>query len=93
MLDRLLAQRFIVAQLVEVVEVTAGRKRPARTGDHRCPRAGVLVDLAPHLGQAHVQVVVDRVELVGPVQRDDPQRSVGLDVDFAWQVVHLAHDS
>jgi hypothetical protein len=36
-----------------------------------------------------VQVVVDGVEVIGPVQRDDAQPAVGLDIDFVWHVVHF----
>ena len=44
MLDRLLPQTgLVVAQFVEIVEVAASRKRPARTGDDGRPRGGVLV--------------------------------------------------
>ncbi len=88
-LDGLLPQRLVVAKLVEVVEVAAGRERPARTGDYCRPCTGVLVERLPDLGQPHVQVVVDGVERIGPVERDDAQRAVGLDVDFVWHVVHF----
>ena len=90
MLDRLLAQRFVVAQLVEVVEVTAGRKGPARTGDHRRPRVDILVERFPDLGQPDVQRIVDRIELIRAIERDDAQAAIGLDVDFIWHVVHFS---
>ena len=39
--------------------------------------------------QPDVQIVVDRVEIIRPVQGDDPQRPIGTNVDFSWHVVHV----
>ena len=36
-----------------------------------------------------VQVVVDRVEVVRTVERDDAQGAVGLDVDFVWHSIQF----
>jgi len=36
--------------------------------------------------QADMERIVDGVERIGPIQRDDAQRPVGLDVDFRWQI-------
>ena len=52
-----------VAQLVEVVEVAAGRERPPVAGEHDGPGLEVGVDLREQLGQPLVQLVVGGVEL------------------------------
>ena len=54
---------------------------------HRDPGVGVGVELREQPGQAEVQLVVGRVELLGPVEPDDPDRAVGLDLDHVGQVV------
>ncbi len=87
--DRLGPQVGVARQFVEIGEVAAGRERPAGTGYHRGAGTAVVAHPLPQLRQPVVQVVVDRVERVGPVQRDDPQRPVGLDVDFGRHVVHV----
>ena len=92
-LDRLLPQRFVPAQFVEVVEVAARRERPPGAGDDGGSRGGILVECLPDPGQSHVQWVVDGVQLVRTVQRDDAQRTVGRDVDFVGHVVHLVPQS
>ena len=78
-------------QLVEVGEVAAGREGPAVAGEHGHPGLGVGVELGEQLGQALVQHVVGGVELLGPVEADDADRSVGFDLDLVGEVVG-AHD-
>ena len=51
------------------------------------PSVQVGVDLREQLGQALVQLVVRGVQLLGPVQADDADRPVGLDLDLRRQVV------
>ena len=76
-----LAQVGVLGELVDVVEVAAGGEGPAVAGEHGDPGVGVGVELREELGQALVQLVVGGVELVGPVEADDPDRAVGLDLD------------
>ena len=78
-----LAQVLVAGQLVEVGEVAAGRERPAVAGEHDGPGVEVGVDLREQLGQAVVQLVVGGVELLGPVEADDADRAVDLDLDLA----------
>jgi hypothetical protein len=87
--DRLRAQHGVAAQLGQVLEVAAGRERPAPPGEHRGAGAVVLAQPRPQPREPGVQRVVDRVERVGPVQGDDPERAVGDDVDLVRHVIHL----
>ena len=86
--DRDTAQRRVVGELAEVVEVAAGGERPAVAGQHHRAGLGVDADLRPQVGEPLVQVVVDGVQLVGPVEADDPDRAIGLDHDLVGHVVH-----
>ena len=72
----------------EVVEVAAGRERPAVAGEHHGPGLAVEADLREQVGEPLVQVVVDGVEVVRAVQADDADRAVGLDHDLVGHVVH-----
>ena len=76
------------AEVPQVAEVAAGGERPAVAGDDHGARFGVVVDLREQVGEALVQVVVDRVQVVGPVEADDADRAVGLDRDLVGNVVH-----
>jgi len=87
--DRPRAEHGVAAQLGQVLEVTAGRERPAPPGEHRGAGVVVLAQPRPQAREPGVQRVVDRVERVGPVQRDDPERAVGDDVDLIRHFVHL----
>ena len=86
--DRDTAERRVVGELADVVEVAAGGERPAVAGEHHGAGVTVDVDLRPQVGETLVQVVVDGVEVVGPVQADDADRAVGLDHDLVGHVVH-----
>ena len=77
----------VARQLVDVFEVTAGRERAAGAREHGHPRLVVRVQLREQRGQARVEDVVGGIELVGPVQRDDADRAVGLDLDLVGKVV------
>ena len=74
-------QRRVPDELVDVLEVAAGRERPAVAGEHRHPGLGVGVELGEELGQALVQLVVGGVQVVGPVQADDADGAVDLHLD------------
>ena len=74
--QRLLAQPRVAGQLVQVGEVAAGRERLAVPGQHDGPGLVVGIDLREQSGQTLVQLVVGGVELIGPVQPDDPDRTV-----------------
>ena len=82
------AQRPVVGQLAEVVEVAAGGERPPVARQHHGAGLGVEADLREEAGEPLVQFVVDGVEIVGPVEADDPDRAVGLDHDLVGHVVH-----
>jgi hypothetical protein len=84
------AQIRILPQLLEVREITTRRKRATRPGDHRRAGLAVLAKARPHMRQADMERIVDGVERIGPIQRDDAQRPVGLDVDFRWQIVQVS---
>ena len=56
-------QLGVLAQLVEVGEVAAGREGPPVAGQHDGPGLVVGVDLGEQLGQALVQLVVGGVEM------------------------------
>ena len=73
----------VLGHAVEEVEVAAGRERTALAGDHRDARVGVGAELREQLREAEVQLVVDRVELLGPRQphdADGPSASTRIDV-------------
>ena len=80
-------ERRVAGQLVEVGEVATGRECPPVAGQHHGAGLGVGVDLREQLGQALVQPVVGGVELFGPVQPDDPDRPVVLDLELLGEVV------
>ena len=50
-------------------------------------RLAVRVQLREQHGQTRVEDVIGGVEVVGPVQRDDADRAVGLDLDLVGKVV------
>ena len=77
----------VLGELVEVGEVAAGRERAAVAGEDDGARVGVGVELREQLGEAVVQLVVGGVELLGPVEADDADGAVGLDLDLGGQVV------
>ena len=77
--EALLAEGVVADELVDVVEVAAGREGPAVAGEHRDPGVEVGVELREQASQRAVQLVVGGVELVGTVQADDAHRAVGLD--------------
>lgn len=52
--DRPRAQIGVLAQLLEVAEVAAGRERPARAGEHGRAGFPVLAQMRPHVRQAGV---------------------------------------
>ena len=54
---------------------------------HGDPGVGVGVELREQVGQARVELVVGGVELLGPVEADDADRAVGLDLDHVGEVV------
>src|SRR5262249_34992502 len=78
-----------VRQLGKVGEFAAGRKCPTAAGEHCRARGAVLAQPWPQLCESDVQVVVDRVEGIRPVQGDDPQCPFATNVDFGWHVVHV----
>ena len=80
-------QRRVPRELVDVAEVAAGREGPPGAREHGHPRLVVGVELREERGQPGVQHVVGGVELFGPVQRDDPDRAVGGDLELVGQVV------
>ena len=63
--DHVAAQRAVVRHAVEEIEVAAGRERAPFAGDDRDARVAVGAELREDAGQAEVQLVVDRVELLG----------------------------
>ena len=69
-------------RLLELLQVLAGAEAAARAGDHDGAdvRRGSLLE---RLVQARVQRRVERVEDVGPVQRDREDGAVALGQDFA----------
>ena len=77
-----LPQRAVAGEIVEVAEVAAGREGAPGTGDDRHPRLVVGVQLREERGQPGVQHVVRGVQLVGTVQRDDPDGAVPADRQF-----------
>jgi hypothetical protein len=87
--DGLGTQIFVLPQLLEIPEVAAGGERPTGAGDYRRASLAILAEVCPYVRQPDVQRVVYRIQRIGPVQRDDAQRPVGLDIDFRWQVVHF----
>ena len=74
--ERKLAQRGVLGELVDVAEVAAGREGASGAHDDHHPRLVVGVELGEQRGQAAVEDMVGRVQIVGPVQRDDPDRAV-----------------
>src|SRR3546814_16207995 len=81
--DEALAAEVLVAdELVEVGEVAAGREGAAVAGDDDSAGIRIVVDLREQPGQAVVQHVVGGVELLGPVQPDDPDRAVGGELEI-----------
>ena len=87
--DGLGPQVGVVRQLLEIPEIAAGRKRPAGSSDHRGAGRRIVGQSLPYPREPGMQVVVDRIERVRAVQGDDPQRTVGADVDFSRHVVHV----
>ena len=85
--DHARAEREVVRHPVEEIEVATGRERASFPGDHRDARIGVGTELGEQPGEREVQVLVDRVELLGSRQADDAHRTVGLDADHVREVV------
>ena len=85
--EALVAGDRVVEERRDPVQVTAGGERPARAGEDHHRGVGVGGELPPHVGERPVQVLVDGVERVGPVDGHDPDRAVGLDGQRVRQVV------
>jgi hypothetical protein len=85
--EALAPQVGVARQLVDVVEVAARGEGPPVAGDDRHPSVAVGVELGEQGGKAGVQLVVGGVELVGPVEADDPDRPVLLDHQGVGDVV------
>jgi DNA-binding transcriptional LysR family regulator len=87
--DRPRPERGVAAELLQVLEVAAGRERATAPGQHRGAGVVVFAQPGPEPREAGVQRVVDGVERVRPVEGDDPERAVGDDVDLVRQVIHV----
>ena len=85
--DHVVPQRAVLRHAVEQVEVAAGRERAALAGDDGDARVGVGAQLREQLREPEVQLVVDRVELLGTRRGARCGRAVGLDADDVGQVV------
>ncbi len=68
-LDRDATQRAVVGEFADVVEVAAGRERPAVAGEHHGARVAVDVDLRPQVGETLVQVWLTALRSSGRFRR------------------------
>ena len=81
----------VVRERGDPVEVAAGGEGPPGAGQDDHLGVQVPGELRPDAGQRPVQVLVDRVQLVGPVDDDGADRAVSLDGQLGRQVIGVTH--
>ncbi len=72
--QRLLSPVLVTGQLIQVGEVAARGERLPLAGQHDRSSLVVGIDLGEETGQSAVQLMVRRIEVIGPIQPDDPDR-------------------
>src|SRR5687768_8059139 len=66
-----------------VAQILPGGERPARSGDDDCAHGGVIGGIAEPGSERAGQRLVERVQDVGAVEREDPHTAVALDPERA----------